>query len=174
MDFRDITEFIKDTIGYVIVAVVVILLFLYVISFQQVMGPSMNPTFNENDIVLISKVHYKLSDVKRGDIVVLEHDGVKNLIKRVVGLPGEHIEYKNGKLYINGVIYSEKYLDELVTPDFNITSLGSYTVPDDEYFVLGDNRLNSQDSRSIGFIKKNQIIGKVVMRFWPLNKVKFY
>ncbi len=171
MDFREITEFFKDTFKYFIVFIVVVLLFLYVISMQQVVGPSMNPTLDEGNLVLISKLNYKIFKVKRGDIIVFEYDGMKNLIKRVIGIPGDKIEYKNNKLYINDEYYVENYLKNVVTDDFSTGSLGNEIIPDNHYLVLGDNRENSMDSRDIGLISKKDIIGKVVVRIWPLNRI---
>lgn len=170
MDFRELREFIKDFGSYIIVGIVVILLFMYVIAFIQVQGPSMQNTFTEGDLVFLSKVHYKFSDVKRGEIIIFENNGVKNLIKRVIGLPGEKVEFKNNTLYINGQAYEEDYLSEGVTTN----DYSSGEIPENCYIVLGDNRNNSQDSRDLGCIKKEQIIGKVIVRFWPVNKMKMF
>ena len=170
MDFREAKEFLKDFGSYIIVGIIVILLFIYVVAFIQVQGPSMQTTFTEGDLVFLSKVHYKFSDVKRGEVLIFENKGVKNLIKRVIGLPGEKIEVKNNTLYINDQAYEEDYLaDGTVTYDFKTD-----VIPENCYFVLGDNRQNSQDSRELGCIKKENIIGKVIVRFWPINKMKMF
>ena len=175
MDFRELREFILDSGKYIIAAVIAILIFMYIISFQQVVGPSMNPTFSEGNLVLVDKLQYKIGKIKRGDVLVFEHAGLKNLIKRVIGVPGDKVEYINNVLYINGNAYEEKYLAEgTITTDFKSSDIGEETIPDDMYLVLGDNRSNSQDSRSIGYIKKDQIVGKVVLRFWPLNQIKIF
>ena len=102
------------------------------------------------------------------DVVSLKHDGTKYLIKRVIALPGETIEYKENKLYID-----EKYVEEKFLKDVNTTDFGPITLKDDEYFVLGDNRENSSDSRTYGTFNKSDFIGKVNLRIWPLNKVKY-
>ena len=167
MDLREVTEFIKDSLKYICVIGVVLFIFVYIISIQQIMGPSMNNTFKETDVVLISKLSYKFKDVKRGDIIVFEYNDYKNLIKWVVGLPGDKIEYKDNILYINDEAYKENYVGETITEDFKYDK-----IPDGQYLVLGDNRDNSQDSRSFGTIEKEKIIGKVVARIWPLNRVK--
>jgi len=173
MDFRELNEFLKDFGKYIIVAVIVILLFMYVISFMQIIGPSMNPTLEENDLVFVSKLHYKILNVRQGDVVVFENNGVKNLVKRVIGLPGDKVEFKNNILYINDEAFKEEYLkDDMVTYDFSSCDLGECIIPENYYLVLGDNRLNSQDSRELGFISKDDIIGKVIFRFWPINKLK--
>lgn len=171
MDLRDVKEFVKDFIKYIIVIIVVLIIFTYVISIQQVIGKSMEPNFYQNDIVLISKLNYKIHDIKRKDVVVFEYNEYKNLIKRVIGLPGDKIEYKNNTLYINDKAYKEDYINTK-TDDFSLKDLEYNTIPDDMYLVLGDNRENSLDSRNFGLIKKEQVIGKVVLRFWPLNRLK--
>lgn len=166
MDFRDINEFLKDSFKYILVIIFVVILFLYVVSFQQVVGPSMQTTLQEGNIVVVSKLSYKFNDVKRGDILVFEYDGMKNLIKRVIGLPGEKIEFKDNVLYINDEAYEEKYLNDVKTEDYS-----SGIIPENQYIVLGDNRENSMDSRDIGPIKKEDIIGKVTFRAFPFKKM---
>ena len=93
MDLRGIREFFRDTFKYIVVAVIVILLFVFVIGLQQVIGPSMSPTYKEGNVIVVSKLSYKLGKIKRGDIIVLS-ESEKYMIKRVIGLPGEVIEYK--------------------------------------------------------------------------------
>ena len=115
MDFREITEFFKDTLKYIIVIVVVLVIVLYVVTLQQVVGPSMQPTLNEGDVLILNKFQYHIFDVKRNDVVALKYDGSKYLIKRVIGLPGESIYYKDNILYINGNPYKENIVDGLVT-----------------------------------------------------------
>lgn len=174
MDFRGITEFFKDTLKYIIVIVVVLVIVLYVVTLQQVVGPSMEPTLNDGDVLILNKFQYYLFDIKRNDVVSLKYDGSKYLIKRVIGLPGESIYYKDNVLYINGNPYKENIVDGLVTEDFDLKDLGYDVIPEDMYLVLGDNRDNSLDSRSkeVGLIKKEDIIGKVFIRIWPLNGFK--
>ena len=172
MDLRNITEFIKDISKYIIVIIVVLLLFVFVMGLQQVVGPSMNPTLEEGNIIVINKLIYRLKDVSRNDIVVISQDE-KYMIKRVVGLPGESIEYKDNFVFVNGIKYKESFLDTNVkTDDFNIKDLGYDIIPEDMYLVLGDNRENSLDSRSYGLISKKQIIGKAWIRIWPLNNIE--
>ncbi len=173
MDWLEIKEFIKDTLKYVVFIIVVLVIALYVVGLQQVVGPSMQETLNNNDVVILDKISYRFSDIKRGDIVALYYADTKFLIKRVVGLPGETIRYQNNTLYINGVMYNENYLNsDVVTDDFDLNSLGVSVIPKDMYLVLGDNRGNSMDSRdkNVGLIKRENIIGKVRLRIWPLNK----
>ena len=94
------------------------------------------------------------------------------MIKRVVGLPGDYIEYKDNYLYVNGEKYKEPFINNVETEDFSLKDLGYDKIPDDMYLVLGDNRENSLDSRSYGLIKKKQIIGKAFFKIWPIGKIK--
>lgn len=173
MDWLDIKEFIKDTFKYIIVIVVVLVLAIYVVSLQQVVGPSMSDTLNNNDIVLLDKISYRFTDIKRGDVVSLYYADTKYLIKRVIGLPGEYVEFQDNKLYIDNKYMDEDYLEDVITDDFSLSELGYDEIPEDMYLVLGDNREDSLDSRdaSVGLIPKEDIIGKVRIRIWPLNKL---
>lgn len=173
MDWLDIKEFIKDTFKYIIVIVVVLVLAIYVVSLQQVVGPSMSDTLNNNDIVLLDKISYRFTDIKRGDVVSLYYADTKYLIKRVIGLPGEYVEFQDNKLYIDNKYMDEDYLEDVITDDFSLSELGYDEIPEDMYLVLGDNREDSLDSRdaSVGLIPKEDIIGKVRIRIWPLNKI---
>jgi len=167
MDFRGITEFFKDTSKYIIVIVVVLLTFIFILGIQQVVGPSMSPNYEEGNVLLVNKFIYRISNVKRNDVIVLTH-GDKYMIKRVIGLPGEKVEYRNNNLYINGNLIEEKYIDKekIRTKDFSLDN----PIPDNMYFVLGDNREDSSDSREYGLISKKDIVGKSFVRIWPFNK----
>ena len=171
MDFdtRDIKEFIKDISKYLIVGIFILVLFIYVVSFQQVIGPSMTPNYEEGEVFLLNKLNYKLFDVKRFDVIVLNSAQSKYMIKRVIGLPNEHIKYESNKLYVNGKLVDEDFDKNGDTEDFDITVF-DYVIPEGQYFVVGDNRVNSQDSRKFGFIKEEDIVGKVGFRIWPIFK----
>ena len=174
MDLRDVKEFCIDTSKYIITIFVVIFIIVYVASVQQVVGSSMSPTFKNQDILILNKFYYRFFDIKRFDIVSLEYDDTKYLIKRVIGLPGDKIEYKNNILYVNGVAIEESFLDDdVVTNDFSLSDLGYDVIPEDMYLVLGDNRGDSLDSRDIGLITKKSILGKVNIRIWPINKIRY-
>ena len=174
MDFRDITEFFRDAFKYIIVVIVVFLLLIFVVGLQQVVGPSMSPTLKEGNIIIVNKLVYRFKNIQRNDIVVLSQDE-KYMIKRVVGLPGDNIEYKDNYLYVNGVKYKEKFLsNDVVTKDFSLKDLGYDKIPDNMYLVLGDNRENSLDSRSYGLVSKKNIIGKTFIRIWPINNFKIF
>ena len=171
MDVREVVEFFKDAFKYIVVGVCVFLLFIFVIGLQQVVGPSMSPTLKEGSVVVVNKLNKK---PKRTQIIVVSQSE-KYMVKRVIGLPGEYIEYKDNTLYVNGEKYDETYLkDDVVTEDFSLKDLNHTIIPDGMYLVLGDNRMDSTDSRDYGLIKKDQIIGKVIISIWPLNKIKIF
>lgn len=172
MDFRDISEFTKDIIKYCAVGITVLLIVIYVVSLQQVIGPSMNPNYYEGDVLILNKLKYKISSPKRFEIVAIENNNTKYFIKRIIGLPGETIEYKNNILYINGEVIEENFKKDGETSDFSLDSLGYTVIPEDKYFVVGDNRSNSLDSRSktVGLIDEKDLIGKVSFRIWPFRK----
>lgn len=172
MDLRDISEFIKDSLKYLIVIVIVFLIALFVISFEQVVGPSMKGTLDAGDVTVVNKIAYKFRNIKRNEIISINQKD-KIMVKRVIGLPGEHIEYKDNKLYVNGTIVLEDDIS-VETKDFKLEDIGYEKIPKDMYFVLGDNRINSSDSREFGLVKKDEVVGKIVMRLYPFNKIKFY
>jgi len=132
----------------------------------------MNSTLKDGDIALLNKFGYHFFEIKRNDIVSIAYEDTKYLVKRIIGLPGEKIEYKDNILYVNDVGYYEKFLSkETKTDDFSIKELGYDVIPKNMYLVLGDNREDSLDSREIGLIKEEDIQGKVFLRIWPLNKI---
>lgn len=173
MDFRDITEFIKDTSKYILVVVIVLLVFIFVVGLNQVIGPSMEPNLYEDDIVIVNKLLYRFNKVERNDVVIIKQDE-KYMIKRVIGLPNEYIEYRDEYLYVDGKPYEESF-ETSKTEDFTLKDIDPKIdkIPDDMYLVLGDNRSNSSDSRSYGLIKKEQIVGKAWIKIWPFNDIKF-
>ena len=175
MDWLGIKEFIKDLIKLILFIVVLLVIMIYVFSVTQVLGNSMSPTLMDDEVLFLNKAQYRFFDIKRGDVVSLEYADTKFLIKRVIGLPGESLEIKNNQVYINGELLEEEYLEEdLEYPDFRLQDIGYETIPDDMYFVLGDNREDSMDSREIGLVSKGKIEGRIFMRFWPLNKIRFF
>ena len=172
MDWLSIREFIFDFVKLIVVIVVILFLIIYVVSITQVVGSSMSSTLQDGDVLILNKIKYRFTDIKRGDIISLEYADTKYLIKRVIGLPGDTVLIRDNTLYINGEVYVENYLDEgLVYDDFDLSSLGYDVIPEDMYLVLGDNRPDSLDSREIGLISKDEVIGKVSFRIWPLNKL---
>ena len=155
----------KETIPYLIAIVVIILIRTYIISPIRVDGPSMNNTLSNNDLLFLKKYEH---DYERYNIIVFKF-GKDKLIKRVIGLQGEEIEIKNNLVYINGEVIEEPYLDE-ENLDSNSSDMEKITVPAGTYFVMGDNRRESFDSRYFGPISKNQIFGVADFRIYPINK----
>lgn len=170
MNKERIKKIIKDIYPYVIVVVIVVLIRTFIITPAVVDGVSMKPNLQDNDIILLNKLDYRLDKINRFDVVVVNWNGEK-LVKRVVGLPGEHIEFKDNNLYIDGLVEIERYKHGS-TANFNLHSIGYLTLPGDKYFVVGDNRNNSVDSRIIGPVDKKNILGKVTYRIFPVNKIK--
>ena len=169
MDWLDIKEFIKDFLKYIIFIFIVLIIAIYIIGLQQVVGDSMNPTLKNNDVVIIDKLTHNFITLKRGDIISFYYDNTKYLVKRIVGLPGETLVIKDNKIYINGEMISD-YVADVAMDNFKLNEIGYEVIPKDMYFVLGDNRKNSLDSRDyrVGLIKKDDVIGKKVIRLWPI------
>lgn len=165
-----VKRLIKEYGIYVLIIVIVILIKTYLYAPIMVKGESMYPTLHNKDIMILDKIKYKYSSIERFDIVVIRNDG-KNIIKRVIGLPGDSVDYIDSKLYINGKMYVEKYLDSDVKTLLNGSDFEVDNIPDDCYFVLGDNREVSKDSRSIGLIKKKDIEGKATITIFPFNRL---
>lgn len=161
-------EKLKELLPYIIIIFVVIFIKAFIVTPIKVNGESMMPTLHEKDIMILNKTAYYFNDPKRFDIIVIDLPD-EYIIKRVIGLPGEEIEYKDNKLYVNGKVVKEN-IKNLQTKDFNIESLGSVKVPKDSYLVLGDNRNNSYDSRELGFIPKDKIIGKTSLTILPISR----
>lgn len=172
------SEFTKNLLKDILIAVILASIILFFIRPTVVKQTSMQPTFNPNDYVILYKRAYAHKMPKRGDVIVFESSLTdqngkdKLLIKRVIGLPGDIITVSDNKLYINGEIYKEDYLKDGITPGF----VDNLKVPDGEFFVMGDNRVVSLDSRSaeVGTIKKSRIRGKAVIRLFPFNKIRTF
>ena len=164
-------KILREVYPYIIIVVVVLLIKSFLVAPVRVVGPSMEHTLLNGDIMILDKISYRFNEIKRFDIVVVNsNEGL--IIKRVIGLPGDKIEYKNNKLYINGEYYKEDYLDgDVKTGDFILEQLtGDETIPQGYYFVLGDNREESKDSRTIGLIKEKQIQGKARLTLFPFAR----
>lgn len=176
--FRKIWEFFLDIAQTLLLAASVFLV-VYVFLFRpfQVSGHSMDPTFNDGEYVLTNLIALKLEDLKRGDVVVFKapNEEEKDFIKRVIGLPGDAVLLENGNFYINGELLDESaYLSSTVrTQGQSFLREGQpVTVPPEEYFVSGDNRPYSSDSRDFGFVKKSLMIGKSLFVYWPPTKMR--
>ncbi len=159
----------KEWISYILIIVVIVLIRTFIATPVIVDGSSMIPNLVDNQILIL----YKLDkNYKRFDIVVADHkvNGTKeHLVKRVIGLPGEYVEYKDSKLYINKKEVKENFID-VETADFSLAKLGYLEIPENYYFLVGDNRGDSSDSRILGLIPKDEIKGKVKFSLFPFNR----
>ena len=161
---------------FIVVAVAIsaaLLVRTYVLQQFAVSGDSMYSTLHNGDRVLVNKLSYRLHDPNRGDVVVLktiESIGEKDLIKRVVALPGETVEYRQCVLLVNGVVVVEQYLDpEVVQPSRCGADQSPLLVPEESVFVMGDNRGGSKDSRDLGAISYDDLIGRAFVVIWPMG-----
>lgn len=161
----------RETIETVLWALVLALILrTFVIQAFWIPSGSMIPTLEPGDRVLVLKFWYSLPKVspKRGQIVVFKYpvDPRRDFVKRIIGLPGDTVEIKQGMLYVNGSALFEPYVKNMDT--YNMDEI---LVPDKSYFCLGDNRPNSQDGRFWGFVPSNFLRGPAVFRYWPLNRI---
>lgn len=167
----------RELLGWVMyIGVVVILTFLFITFIAQrteVSGESMAPTLHSGDNLIVEKVTYYFTDPERYDVIVFpyQYDEGVYYIKRIIGLPGETVLIEDGEIYINGDLLEESFGAEPME-SAGIAS-EEITLGDNEYFVLGDNRNNSSDSRepSVGLIDGDDILGKAILRIWPLTEI---
>ncbi|MGI8983198.1 MAG: signal peptidase I [Acidimicrobiales bacterium] len=164
---RNVAEWVAIAGGALLVA---FLIKSFLLQAFYIPSLSMAPTLKVNDRVLVNKLSYDLHDVRRGDLIVFEsppNEGsqTKDLIKRVIGLPGETVESSGGHIVINGQELEEPYLQ----PDITTGPMEKITVPPDHLWVMGDNRANSRDSRFFGAIPESLVIGRAFVRVWPVT-----
>ncbi len=150
---------------------VAVLLRSFVFQAFYIPSESMEQTLYEGDRILVNKIGYRLHDVNRGDVVVFRRPDdqpgeIRDLIKRVIGLPGESVEGRDSTIFIDGRELVEPYLDEGSFADF-----GPLTVPEGEMFMMGDNRDQSLDSRRFGTIDEDRVVGRAFVLFWPLDRL---
>lgn len=149
--------------------------YLFLFQPNQIKQHSMEPTYQESEYILTDKISYRLGIPKRGDVVVFRSpkNAEVDFIKRIIGLPGEKIKIKAGKVYINGDVLDESaYLDPSVYtgPEGYLAENTESLIPDGHYFTMGDNRTQSSDSRDFGPVKPGEFIGKVFFRYWPIDR----
>jgi signal peptidase I len=161
--------------GIVVFLAILVMVYLFLLSPQEINGQSMDPTFHNGEYILTNKVEYKIKDPARGDVVIFKSPRNKEVdyIKRVIGLPGERIKLVNSTYYLNDKPLDESaYLAETVKtyPGSFLTENVEYTIPAGKYFVSGDNRTHSSDSREFGPIPKEDFIGKALLRYFPFDR----
>ncbi|MDR7865423.1 MAG: signal peptidase I [Sporomusaceae bacterium] len=165
-------EEIKDWVISILIAVVLAFFIRYfIVELYMVEGPSMRPTLVNGERLVVNKFLYRFKTPERGEIVVFRYprDPSRDFIKRVIGVPGDTIEIKEGRVFLNGQLQNETYILEKTRGSFAMV-----TVPAGHIFVMGDNRNNSEDSRfrDVGFVSNELIKGKAVFVFWPMEHLK--
>ncbi len=177
---KELLEWIKS-IAVAVIFVITVRTFIF--SPIVVDGSSMMPTYEDGDKVIVNKIGKKISGIERFDVIVFEAPIGENYIKRVIGLPGDHVAFEDDILYINGEALEEPYLDQYkellidkapLTYDFTLETLTDYQeIPDGYFFVLGDNRRKTADSRDprVGLVPIEKVLGKASIRFYPLDSI---
>lgn len=160
--------FLIDTFETLLLALLLFLVINGVSSRVRVENISMKPTLQPGNLLLVNKLAYKWGEPKHGDVIVFHYQGSKNddYIKRLIGLPGDVVTVKNRIVYVNDIGLTEPYIADL--PAYE----GSWTVPEGNVFVLGDNRNNSSDSHQWGFVDMKDIVGKALFIYWPLDAAR--
>ena len=164
------SHLVREIIETLALTLVIFVVIHFTIQNYMVDGTSMQPSLINNQYVLVNKLAYLFHAPERGDVIVFHWpvDTNKDLIKRVIGVPGDVIVIDSKTVRINGVLLKEPYIMTPVNPAGN-----KWVVPPNDYFVMGDNRLVSDDSRDWGFVPKSYIIGKAVFVYWPINNWQF-
>jgi signal peptidase I len=163
---------VREVLGSIIPAVLIALLLnLFIVQPTKVRGESMEPTLRTDQYLLVEKISYRLHQPQRGDVVVFKYprDEAENFIKRIIAVPGDTVEIVSGHVYIDGQPIVEPYLLQLPRDSMQATM-----IPEGKLFVLGDNRVNSNDSRAFGMVSMDEVMGRAWMRYWPLNKIVFF
>lgn len=178
-----ILAYIVDLVETIVVAgAIFVVVYLFLLQPHQVKGASMEPNFHDGEYILTDKISYRFTSPQRGDVIIFKAptDPDVDFIKRIIGLPGEKLKISDGKIVVindqnkNGFTLNEGYQTNGPTSGGKEAPQNQeVTVPKDKYFVLGDNRIESFDSRSWGFLPRENIIGKAWLRYWPLNKFGF-
>ncbi len=161
-------NFAVDTLETVLLALVLFFGINAVSARVRVENISMQPTLHANEFVLVNKLAYKLGQPQIGDIIIFHYplDPKEDFVKRVIGLPGDTVKVEDGTVYVNGHALIEPYI--AAKPNYT----GTWNVPPDSLFVLGDNRNQSSDSHSWGFVPMNYVVGKAIVIYWPLNEMQ--
>jgi len=174
--------FVLDFIQSIVLALAVfVILYLFVAQPNQVSGNSMLPNFVDKEFLLTEKISYYIGDPQRGDVVIFKAPSTESCsaeeceyIKRIIGIPGDKVMIKDGEVYLNGELLDQTFLPSGVkTEEEDYMKEGmEVTVPDGQYLCFGDNREHSRDSRAFGPIKKETIVGKALLKYWPISSVE--
>ncbi|MCL5798285.1 MAG: signal peptidase I [Patescibacteria group bacterium] len=172
---KRLVNFCLDFLETIVVALsIFVVVYLFLVQPHEVKGSSMEPNFHDNDYILTDKISLKLHDPERGNVIIFKSPPNPDVdyIKRVIGLPGDKVKVQDGAVYINDKKLDEPYLADKTNlfPGSFLQEGVDFTVPQGEYFVMGDNRPHSSDSREFGPIKADSIIGKAMLRYWPITQ----
>ena len=162
-------RFIREILETAVPAIMIALLInLFMAQATRVYGQSMEPNLHTDQRLIVEKLSYHMHPPRRGDVIVLKlhHDNSELLIKRVIGLPGEEVEIKGGRVFVNGVALAEPYLNQ-----YTQGQMAPRVVPPLQVFVLGDNRGFSNDSRSFGMVDFSDIVGRAWFSYWPISQI---
>lgn len=181
---RALGDFFIDVASTVLIAIAIFLVvYFLLVKPHQVIGESMEPTFQTHQYILTDLVSYRFHNPERGDVIVFKapQDTSKDLIKRVIGLPGEQVKLSAGHViiinskYPQGITLNEPYVNnnEPSEAETVVKENTPYQIPDNSYFVMGDNRTHSSDSREFGSVDKSLIIGRAWLRYWPVQDISF-
>lgn len=161
---------IRDLLETVISAgIIAFIIITFIGQVTVVRGASMEPTLHDNERLIANKISYRFETPERGEIIIFRPplEIKRNYIKRIIGVPGDKIEITKGKIYLN-----DKKLEEPYVKNRSYENMPPTIVPDNSFFVLGDNRPNSSDSRYWGFVPRKNVVGRAWIVFWPLNKIR--
>jgi signal peptidase I len=169
--FSAIFDFLQ---GIVVILSIMVMVYLFIMSPQEINGQSMYPTFQNGEYILTNKIQYKFTEPSRGDVVIFKSPKNPDVdyIKRIIGLPGDRVKLSAGAFYINGEKLNESsYIGSDVTlfGGSFLAENDEITIPPSYYFVIGDNRPHSSDSREFGPVPKDSFIGKAFLRYWPFS-----
>ena len=168
---KNVLSFLVELLVCVAISIVIVFgVSTFVVTHTKVIGHSMEDTLHDGEYLFINRLTYQFQDPKQFDIIVFKHSDNEKYIKRVIACPGQTVQIKDGTIYVDNEVVNENYgKDTINDPGMAANPI---TLGEDEYFVLGDNRNNSSDSRSssVGLIHRDTIQGKVLLRFWPLNQ----
>lgn len=168
--------FVFSGIEAIVVALAIsVVLYLFFMTPHEVVGTSMVPNFQNGEHLIANKVIYRFSTPQRGDVVIFKYSDTQDFIKRIVGMPGDEVSLRDGKIYLNGSQFDETdYLDPTVysSGGDGLSEGETITVPEDEYFVAGDNRPHSSDSRSFGTIERSSVKGKAWIVYFPFDQFR--
>lgn len=180
--FRVVVRFFLDIVETIVVALAIfVLIYLFLVQPHQITGNSMLPNFFDGEFLLTDKISYRFTEPQRGDVVIFHAPpGAKcpqelqcDFVKRIVGLPGEMVTIRGQQVFINSSLLEEHYLSPEERVGLANASFQEFVVANDAYFVLGDNRNHSSDSRAWGMVPSTNIVGRAWLRYWPPQRLGF-